>query len=92
MYMLLLAARSAACHNTGMEHESLEYKVVMDDGPHNEVLGCVRDLEFGFAVFTAAVEKYPKRNIYLRQGVRIINQHIGVPRSTRRRSRTRRRA
>jgi hypothetical protein len=75
-----------------MEHESLEFKIVMDDGPHSEVLGCVRELEFGFAVFTAAVAKYPKRNIHLRKGVRIINQHIGVPRRTLRRSRTRSRA
>ena len=60
------------------EHEDLEFKIVMDDGPDMEVLGRVKDLEFGFAVFTAAIAKYPKRTIYLRQGARIIRKYEGA--------------
>jgi hypothetical protein len=46
-----------------METERLEYKIVMDDGPNSEVLGRVRDLDFGVAVYMAALTKYPNRNI-----------------------------
>jgi hypothetical protein len=60
-----------------MEHEKLEYKIVMDDGPDTEVLGRVAHLELGAAAFMAAVAKFPNRNIFLRQGARIINQHWG---------------
>jgi hypothetical protein len=60
-----------------VETESLEFKVVMDDGPDTEVLGRVSHLELGFALFTAAVVKYPKRTIYLRHGARIIRKHEG---------------
>jgi hypothetical protein len=62
-----------------MERGDLDYKVVMDDGPDSELLGRVRDLEFGFMVFTAAVAKHPDRNIQLRQGTRIIKRHDGEP-------------
>ncbi len=62
-----------------MEHEKLEYKVVMDDGSDSEVLGRLRDLEFAGAVYMAAVAKYPKRNVYLRQGAHIIRQNLGEP-------------
>jgi hypothetical protein len=57
----------------------LEFKIVMFDGPDTEVLGRVRDLDFGFAVFTAAIAEYPKRTIHLRQGARIIREHAGNP-------------
>jgi hypothetical protein len=46
-----------------MEHESLEYKIVMDDGP----------------AYRAAVLRYPKRNVQLRHGARIIQRHDGEP-------------
>jgi hypothetical protein len=61
-----------------VEIEDLQFKIVMDDGPDTEVLGRVRDLDFGFAVFTAAIAKYPFRTIYLRHGARIIRKHEGV--------------
>lgn len=64
--------------------KELEFKIVMDDEsfdgkpPSNsEILGRVRDLDFGFAVFTAAIAKYPFRTIYLRHGARIIRKHEG---------------
>lgn len=62
-----------------MPYEKLEYDVVMDDGPDTEVLGRARDLDFAAAVYMAAVAKYPKRNIQLRQGERIIKKHEGDP-------------
>jgi hypothetical protein len=62
-----------------MEVEKLEYKVMMDDGSGTEVLGHVRDLDFGAAVYMAAVAKYPNRNIQLHQGERIIKRHDGQP-------------
>ena len=62
-----------------MEVEKLEYKVVMNDGPDTELLGRVRDLEFGAALFVAAVTKYPNRNVYLRHGERVIKQSLGEP-------------
>jgi hypothetical protein len=61
-----------------MEREKLEYDVVRDDGPDTELLGRVRDLDFGAAVYMAAVAKFPNRNIQLRQGERIIKRH-GAP-------------
>jgi hypothetical protein len=60
-----------------MEYEKFEYNVVMDNGPESEVLGRLRDLDFGAAVYMAAVAKYPKRNIRL--GKRIIKRHDGEP-------------
>jgi hypothetical protein len=62
-----------------MEREQLDYAIVMENGPHSEVLGRVRDLDFGAAVFTAAVAKFPKRNIQLELGERIIKRHEGEP-------------
>jgi hypothetical protein len=62
-----------------MEREKLEYDIVMDAGLHAEVLCRVRDLDFGAAVYMAAVAKYPNRNIQLRQDERIIKRHDGEP-------------
>jgi hypothetical protein len=63
----------------GWNVRKLEYDVVMDAGPDTEVLGRVRDLDFGATVYMAAVAKYPNRNIQLRQGERIIKRHDGEP-------------
>jgi hypothetical protein len=52
---------------------------VTENGPHSEVLGRVRDLDFGAAVYMAAVAKFPKRNIQLHLGERIIKRHDGEP-------------
>jgi hypothetical protein len=46
----------------------------MDDAPGIKMLGRVRDLDFGAAVYMAAVAKYLNRNIQLRQGERIIKK------------------
>jgi hypothetical protein len=64
-----------------MPYEKLEYNVVMDNGTDTEVLGRVRDLDFGAAVYMAALAKYPNRNIRLLQGQRIIKRHDGEPAS-----------
>jgi hypothetical protein len=62
-----------------MEREQLDYTIVMENGPHTEVLGRVRDLDFGAAVYTAAVTRFPKRNIQLCLGERVIKRHDGEP-------------
>jgi hypothetical protein len=62
-----------------VEHEHLEFKIVMDDGPHTEVLGRLADLELAAATRRAAVVRYPRRNIQLRHGARIIRRHDGEP-------------
>jgi hypothetical protein len=62
-----------------MEHESLEYKIVMTDGPDTEVLGRLAHLELTGAVYMAAIARYPNRNIALRQGARIIKRHDSEP-------------
>jgi hypothetical protein len=62
-----------------MKYEKFEYNVVIDNGHESEVLGRLRDLEFAAAVYMAAVVKYPKRNIRLLQGERIIKRHDGEP-------------
>jgi hypothetical protein len=58
--------------------DKLEYDIVMDGGPDTELLGCVRDLDFGAAVYMA-VAKYPNRDIQLRRGERVIKRHNGEP-------------
>jgi len=45
-----------------MELESLEFKVVMDDGPDTEVLARAASLDIASAAYLAAVLKHPKRN------------------------------
>jgi hypothetical protein len=62
-----------------MEHESLEFKIVMDDGPNTEVLARLAHLDLAEPAYRAAVLKYPKRNIALRHGARIIERHEGEP-------------
>ena len=70
----------AACQNAAMaEHESLLYKIVMDDGPNTEVLARLAHLDLAGPAFRAAVLKYPKRNVALRHGARIIDRHEGEP-------------
>ncbi len=61
------------CYNRGMEHEGLQYKVVMDDGPDTEVLGRLTHIELADAAFVAAVR------LELRHGSR--DPHQGRPRS-----------
>jgi hypothetical protein len=62
-----------------MEHERLEFKIVMTDGADSEVLARAASLDLALAAYRAAVLKYPKRNIALRHGARIIEQHLGEP-------------
>jgi hypothetical protein len=62
-----------------MEHESFEYKIVMDDGTGSEVLARPSDLDIAGPASRAAVLKYPDRNVQLRHGARIIERHDGAP-------------
>jgi hypothetical protein len=57
-----------------MEHESLEYKIVMDEGTGSEVLARLAHLDIAGPVL-----KYPQRNVQLRHGARIIERHDGAP-------------
>jgi hypothetical protein len=59
-----------------MEHESLEYKIVMDG---SEVLARLSHLDIAGPAYRAAVLKYPQRNVQLRHGARIIERHDGAP-------------
>jgi hypothetical protein len=61
------------------EQESLEFKIVMDDGPNTEVLARLAHLDLAGSAYRAAVLKYPNRNVYLRHGARIIERHDGEP-------------
>jgi hypothetical protein len=60
-----------------MEHESLDYKIVMDDGPDTEVLGRLACLDIASAAYLQAIVKYPLRNVQLRQGEHIIKRRDG---------------
>jgi hypothetical protein len=51
----------------------------MSDGPDTQVLAWIAHLDLAGPAFLAAVFKYPKRNIALRQGARIIKRHDGEP-------------
>jgi hypothetical protein len=62
-----------------MEHESLDYKIMMDDGPDTEVLGRLASLDIASAAYLQAIVKYPLRNVQLRQGEQIIKRHDGEP-------------
>jgi hypothetical protein len=62
-----------------MEHESLDYKIVMDDGSDTEVLGRLADLDIAGAAYLRAIVKYPLRNVRLCQGEQIIKRHNGEP-------------
>jgi hypothetical protein len=42
-----------ACHNGGMEHEDLQYKITMDDGPDTVILARLADLDLGAAAYMA---------------------------------------
>jgi hypothetical protein len=63
-----------------MELESLEYKIVMEDGRNTEVLGRLANLHMATAAYMAAIARYPKRNIALRRGAHIIKRYDGEPR------------
>jgi hypothetical protein len=62
-----------------MEHESLDYKIVMDDGQDTEVLGRLAGLDIADAAYRQAVMKYPLRNVRLCQGEQVIKRHDGEP-------------
>jgi hypothetical protein len=62
-----------------MEHESLEFKVVIDAGKDTEVLARVAHLGVASAAYMATVAKFPNRNIQLRHGASIIKRHDGEP-------------
>jgi hypothetical protein len=66
-------------YNAGMERESFDYKIVMDDGPDTEVLGRLASLEIADAAYLRAVVKHPLRNVRLCQGEQIIKRHDGEP-------------
>jgi hypothetical protein len=66
-------------YNRTMERESLDYKIVMDDGPDTEVLGRLASLDIASAAYLQAIVKYPLRNVQLRQGEHIIKRHDGEP-------------
>jgi hypothetical protein len=51
----------------------------MEDGRDTEVLGRLANLHMATAVM-AAIARYPRRNIALRQGARIIKRNDGEPR------------
>jgi hypothetical protein len=60
-----------------MEHEVLDYKIVMDDGADTEVLGRLADPEIADAAYRQAVVKYPLRTVRLCQGEQVIKRHDG---------------
>jgi hypothetical protein len=74
-----LRVSASTANLSGMGTERFEYMVALDDGPESEVLGRLSDLDFAAAVYMAAVAKYPKRNIRMLQGERIIKRHDGEP-------------
>ena len=51
----------------------------MDDAADTEVLARAASLDIASAAYMAAVLKYPKRNLALRHGARIIKRHEGEP-------------
>jgi hypothetical protein len=57
-----------------MEHESFEFKIVMDDAADTEVLARASGLDIASAAYMAAVAKYPLWNVQLR-GAQIIKRH-----------------
>jgi hypothetical protein len=62
-----------------MERESLDYKIVMHDGPDIEVLGRLASLDIASAAYLHAVVKYPLRNVQLYEGEQIIKRRDGEP-------------
>jgi hypothetical protein len=62
-----------------MEHERLEFKIVMADGADSEILARAAALDIAGSAYMASIAKYPKRNIQLRHGARIIERHHGEP-------------
>jgi len=71
--------QAAACYYGAMELESLEYRVVMEDGRDTEVLGRLANLHLATAAYMAAIARFPTRNIALRHGARIIRRNDGEP-------------
>jgi hypothetical protein len=67
-------------YNGAMELESLEYRIVMEDGRDTEVLGGLAHLGMATAAYVAAIARHPKRNIALRHGTGIIKRYDGEPR------------
>jgi hypothetical protein len=62
-----------------MERESLDYKIVMDDGLDTEVLGRLGSLDIATAAYRQAIVQYPLRNVRLCQGEQVIKRHDGEP-------------
>jgi hypothetical protein len=62
-----------------MEHESLDYKIVMEDGSDTEVLGRLASLDIASAAYLRAIVQCPRRNVRLCQGEQIIKRHDGEP-------------
>jgi hypothetical protein len=62
-----------------MEHEKLEYKVVMEDGPDSKILGRLAHLDLASAAYLAAIARFPAWNIQLRQGAYVVKHHDGEP-------------
>jgi hypothetical protein len=62
-----------------MEHESLDYKIVMDGGPDTEVLARLASLELAGPALHGGDRQVPSRNIALRRGAQVIKRHDGKP-------------
>jgi hypothetical protein len=86
-YCGILSAKLA--YNGAMELECLEYKIVMEDRRDTEVLGRLANLHMATAAYMAAIARYPKRNITLRQGTRSSSATTGSRDRNHRATRTR---
>lgn len=62
-----------------MEIERLEYKVVLEAPPDTEILARTAHLDMATAAYLTALTRYPKRNVQLRHGARVVRQHDGEP-------------
>jgi ABC-type branched-subunit amino acid transport system substrate-binding protein len=62
-----------------MEHESLIFKIVMEDGRDLEVLARVSALDIAGSAYIASIAKYPKHNVQLRHGARMIERRWCAP-------------
>lgn len=62
-----------------MERERLGLTIVLQDGRETEVLGRLAHADVAAAAFTAAVARFPARNLEHRDGHRLVRRHEGEP-------------
>lgn len=62
-----------------MANERLEFTIVIEGAPDDEVLGRLVSLDLAGAAFQGVVRLHPRRNIALRHGGRILRRHDGEP-------------